>query len=58
MAAHLWNVARDLPEVARFGKQLVFERKLADRKYPSVVVKPRSPAATAWTSMPNKSQTG
>ena len=42
MAAHLWNVARDLPEVARFGKQLVFERKLADRKYPSVVVKPRS----------------
>ena len=42
MAAHLWNVARDLPELAGFARQLVFERTLADRKYPSVVVKPRS----------------
>ena len=42
MAAHVWNVARDLPAVAGFARQLIFDRKLAERKYPSVVVKPRS----------------
>ena len=42
IANHLWNVARELPAVARFGRQLLFERKLAERKYPSVVVTPRS----------------
>jgi len=42
MASHVWNVARDLPEIAGFARQLLFDRKLAERKYPSVVVQPRS----------------
>lgn len=42
MAKHVWNVARDVPSVLRFGRQMVFDRQLAERKYPSVVVQPPS----------------
>lgn len=42
LAKHAWNVARDVPSVIRFSRQMVFDRQLAERKYPSVVVKPRS----------------
>jgi choline dehydrogenase-like flavoprotein len=42
LAKHAANVVRDLPALAAFAKQMVFDRKLAARKFPSVVVRPRS----------------
>jgi choline dehydrogenase-like flavoprotein len=38
---HAWNVARDIQGIASFTRQMIFDRKLAERKYPSVVVQPR-----------------
>lgn len=38
---HAGNVLRDLPATARFGLHLLRERRLADRKFPSIVVQPR-----------------
>ena len=39
---HVWNVARDPIGVARFGGGLLLDRRFAARKFPSVVVTPRS----------------
>jgi choline dehydrogenase-like flavoprotein len=38
---HAGNVLRDLPATAAFGLHLLRERRLADRKFPSIVVQPR-----------------
>lgn len=38
---HAGNVLRDLPATARFALHLLRERRLADRKFPSIVVQPR-----------------
>jgi choline dehydrogenase-like flavoprotein len=42
MLHHAVNVVRDVPGIARFAKQMIFDRRLAARKFPSVVIKPRS----------------
>jgi choline dehydrogenase-like flavoprotein len=42
LAGHLRNVALDLPGVAGFGLHWLRRRRLAARKYPSLVVHPRS----------------
>lgn len=39
---HLTNVARDPLGVARFAGEMLLGRKLAARKYPSIVVQPRA----------------
>jgi len=39
---HLGNVARDPVGVARFAQAMLVGRKLAARKYPSIVVRPRN----------------
>jgi choline dehydrogenase-like flavoprotein len=38
---HSMNVIREIPSVVGFARNMVFHRILADRKFPSVVVKPR-----------------
>jgi choline dehydrogenase-like flavoprotein len=42
LLAHLRNVLFDLPEVARFARQMLLRRRLVTRKFPSVVVQPRT----------------
>ncbi len=37
-AAHLWNIAGDIPQVLRFGLQMLFLRRLARRKIPYTLV--------------------
>lgn len=39
---HVGNVLRDLPATAAFGWHLLRERRLAERKFPSIVVRPRT----------------
>jgi choline dehydrogenase-like flavoprotein len=40
--AHLWNVVRDAPATAGFAAHLLLWRLLARRKYPSIIVAPKS----------------
>jgi len=42
MLHHLKNVVTDVPAIMGFTRQMIFDRKLAERKYPSVVVQPPS----------------
>ncbi|WP_194151046.1 FAD-dependent oxidoreductase [Sphingomonas glacialis] len=41
-ARHAWNIARDPLAVAGFAKQMLVDRRLAERKFPSVVVAPKN----------------
>lgn len=41
-ARHVANVGLHAPEVARFARQMLLQRRLAERKFPSVVVRPRN----------------
>jgi choline dehydrogenase-like flavoprotein len=40
---HLGNVLRDLPATLAFAGHLLRERRLAERKFPSIIVRPRAP---------------
>jgi choline dehydrogenase-like flavoprotein len=41
LLAHMRNILLDLPEVMRFATQMLLRRRLATRKFPSLVVRPR-----------------
>ncbi len=38
---HAANIATGLPDLARFLRQMLVDRRLADRKFPSIIVAPR-----------------
>jgi choline dehydrogenase-like flavoprotein len=42
LARHAGNVLRDLPAIASFAKRMILSRRFAARKFPSVVVRPKS----------------
>jgi len=42
LAHHVGNVIRDIPAIVGFASHMLFKRRLAARKYPSVVIRPRS----------------
>ncbi|MEH3106994.1 MAG: GMC family oxidoreductase [Sphingomonas fennica] len=41
LLSHIANVATGLPDLARFLRQMLVERRLADRKFPSIIVAPK-----------------
>jgi choline dehydrogenase-like flavoprotein len=42
LVAHLRNIMLDLPEVARLARQMLLQRRIVTRKFPSLVVRPRN----------------